>query len=313
MHTPRHCRFHGIRAHASIASLALASAVLGACDTKTNSAPAGSPTGTPPGDVTASGERPPSAPAASIPAPNTPSVAFVPADQRILIAKSMLRASRFAQAETALRVVLQDHPEDAQTLFLLGLSIHKQKRYAEAMLLFQQALASRRPFPELDHLFYVQGWCAYNLGDLPGARTAFEEHLRRVPGEADSVFGLGVIALDEDRLSDAERLLGQAIAMQAEDAQAGREVAKAHARMADVHLRRDNLAEARQSLRRALELYPDHYEAWAKMARVLERQGLIEEAAAARAEEQAAMIRVGRLGAGSNQDGALPAPAPGER
>jgi len=237
----------------------------------------------------------------------------VPVDQRILVAKSMLRASRFEQAETALRVVLQDHPEDAQTLFLLGLSIHKQKRYAEAMLLFQQALAARRSFPELDHLFYVQGWCAYNLGDLPGARAAFEEHLRRVPNEADSVFGLGVIALDEDRLSDAERLLGQAIAMQASNPRARREVAKAHARIADVHLRRDNLTEAMQSLRRALDLYPDHYEAWAKLARVLERQGLTEEAAAARAEEQAAMVRVGRLGAGSNQDGALPAPGPGER
>lgn len=294
MHTPRPCRPHGIRVLLAAASLVFAGAVLGACDTKTNSTPAGSP-------------------ADAAPPPGPGSAPFVPADQRILIARSMLRASRFEQAETALRVVLQEHPEDAQTLFLLGLSIHKQKRYAEALLLFQQALAVGRPFPELDYLFYVQGWCAYNLGDLPGARAAFEEHLRRVPNEADSVFGLGVIALDEDRLDDAERLLGRAIAMQAEAPRAQRDVAKAHARMADVHLRRDNLAEARQSLRRALELYPDHYEAWAKLARVLERQGLSEEAAAARAEEQAAMVRVGRLGAGSNQDGALPAPGPGER
>lgn len=227
----------------------------------------------------------------------------------------MLRNSRFDQAEAALRAIQRDHPRDAQTLFLLGLAVHKQKRYSEARLMFDQVIALGSPFPEQDHLPYAYGWCAYNLGDLARARACFEEHLQRVPSEPDSVFALGIIALDEARLDDAEQLLNRAISMQASAAQAGaagamRDTAKAHARLADLHIGRGDVAKGEYALRLALELHPDHYEAWAKLARVLERTGRAEEASEAREQELAAKVRVGRLGAGSNQDGALPVTEP---
>lgn len=227
----------------------------------------------------------------------------------------MLRNGRFEQAETALRTIQRDHPADAQTLFLLGLAVQKQKRYSDARALFDQVLALQSTFPEMEHLPYAYGWCAYNLGDLARARTSFEEHLQHVPGEPDSVFALGVIALDEDRLDDAERLLNLAVSMQASAVRAGapgamRDTAKAHARLADLHIGRGDVAKGEQALRLALKLHPDHYEAWAKLARVLERTGRAAEASGAREQELAAKVRVGRLGAGSNQDGALPVAEP---
>ncbi len=243
---------------------------------------------------------------AGLPRPPIPATSFVPADGRLVIARSMLRGSRFDQAETALRTILLTHPQDAQTLFLLGLAVQKQKRYSDARAIFEEVIDRGSPFPEIDHLPYAYAWCAYNVGDLSDAREAFEEHLRRVPEEPDSVFGLGVIALDDDRLDDAERHFTRAIELQASLPSAARDLAKAHARLADVHVRRDRTAEAEAALRTAVALYPDHYEAWAKLARILEREGKPESAAEARKEETAAMQRVGRLGDGSNQDNALP-------
>lgn len=206
----------------------------------------------------------------------------------------MMRAERFDSAEAALRGALAERKGDGQIAFLLGVAIQKQKRYADAKPYFEQALASKQSFPEVDYVFHFLGWCAYYLGDLALARDAFDEHLRRVPNEADSVFGLGVVALDDDRLDDAESAFTRAIAMQEKDPKAARDVAKAKARLGDVLVRREKLADAERVLRDAVTLYPDHYEAWAKLARVLDRLERPDEAAKARDEEKAAMARVGR-------------------
>ena len=52
-----------------------------------------------------------------------------------------------------------------------------------------------------------------------------------------------------------------------------KDVAKAHARLADVHLRRDELDAARSELRTATILWPQHYTAFYKLSRVLNRLG----------------------------------------
>ncbi len=276
--------------------------------------PANADSGPAPQDKSPSGHRPPGdAPRgaraelfAAMPRPPAPNRTFTPADNRIAIARQMLRATRYDQAELALRTILQAHPGDPQSTFLLAAAIQKQKRYTEARALFEQVIATNASFPEVDSVFYLLAWSAYYLGDLSLAQDAFSEHLRRVPTEADSVYGLGIIALDEDRLDDAERLLRQSQAMQGVDPRSVREVAKAHARLGDVFLRRGDLHEAERQLQSAVRLYPDHYEAWAKLSRVMDRLNRPADAQAARAQEQDAMRRVGRLGPGSNQDGALP-------
>ncbi|MDZ4754281.1 MAG: tetratricopeptide repeat protein [Phycisphaerae bacterium] len=227
--------------------------------------------------------------------PRPPERGFVSADNRIPQVKAMLRNNRFAQAEVLLGNIVKAHPGDPQSELLLGMAIHKQKRYGDARPHFARVIASRQAFPEVDHVFYLLGWCDYYLGELAGARKAFEEHQRRVPTEADSVFGLGLVAFDDGRVDDAKELFERAIAMQAGDPSAAREIAKAHARLGDVEVQRDELAAAETAFRRAVDLYPDHYEAWAKLARVLDRLGRGDDAAVARTQERAAMQRVGRV------------------
>ncbi len=127
--------------------------------------------------------------------------------------------------------------------------------------------------PEYHPTYHFRGWCLYWLGETGPARAAFKEHLRHAPTEGDSHFGLGVIDLDEDRLDDAERRFRRAIELQAGNPRRGKDVSKAHARLADIHIRRDDLPAARAELIAATGLWPEHYAAFYKLSRVLRRLG----------------------------------------
>lgn len=183
----------------------------------------------------------------------------------VLISRGQTDAAR-----ARLEAHLAGHPDDGQARFLLGLTYHREKRYALARPHFEAAAELE---PDYHPTYHFLGWCLYYLGDMPASRAAFEEHLRRVPGEGDSHFGLGLIALDEDRLADAEIRFRRAIELQASNPGRRRDVSKAHARLADVHIRRDELEAARRELETATALWPQHYTAFYKLSRVLNRLG----------------------------------------
>ena len=89
---------------------------------------------------------------------------------------------------------------------------------------------------------------------------------------------------EEDRLDDAEERLTTAIELETGNEASRREVAKAHARRADVHVRRSDYEKAKADLVIATTLYPDHYEAFHKLSRVYFRLG--DEKAAEEAQRQ---------------------------
>jgi tetratricopeptide (TPR) repeat protein len=182
----------------------------------------------------------------------------------------LIASHKTPEARTALETYRAEHPDDAHAEFLLGLSFHREKRYALARPYFERAV-------ELDHGFHPTwhflGWCCYYLGDRPAARQAFLEHLAYMPDEGDSTFALGMIALDENRLDDAERRFRTSIAVQADNPRRRREVAKAHARLGDVLLQRDDLQGALVELETAVRLWPQHYVAFFKLSRVHRRLG----------------------------------------
>jgi tetratricopeptide (TPR) repeat protein len=178
-------------------------------------------------------------------------------------------------ARDRLMSYLQQNPDDGRAEFLMGLSYHREKRYALARPRFERAVELT---PDYHPAYHFLGWCLYYLGELTPARTAFEQHLAWMPDEGDSHFGLGLIDLDEDRLDDAARRFRRAIELQADDPRRRKDVSKAHARLADVHIRRDEIEAARAELETATELWPQHYTAFYKLSRVLNRLGETEAA-----------------------------------
>ncbi len=227
----------------------------------------------------------PSAAAASVQVGVPP--ATVPVDPRVASIHARFRAGDFASAEAKCREWAAAAPGDARAAFYLGLALHKQKRYGDALPQLESAeRAAPDAFPERPHVPHYLGWCRLYLGDLAGAKVAFVEHARAFPDYDDTQFALGVIAFDEDRTADAERQFRRALALLEAQKGPARERAKCLARLGDCAMRRDDLAAAERDYRAALELWPDHHEAWAKLARVLDRTGKADEANAARTRQQ---------------------------
>ena len=217
-----------------------------------------------------------------------------PDDPRLDIAREFLRNHQYVQAEVILRTVLGENASIGRARMLLGITVQKQKRYAAALELLDEAIATGQPFPEAAHGEHFRGWCLYHLGHPKEAQTAFKAHVQAFPNEGDSHFGLGVIALEAGDLDAAQERLEHAIELQAPLPGRQREVAKAHARLGDVHFARSDLDVARESYHTAVIRWPDHYEAWAKLARVLDRLDRSDEAERARVEYEHALERSGR-------------------
>lgn len=206
-------------------------------------------------------------------------------DPRLPAVRELLRASKFAEAEPVARAWARERPSDPQAAFYLGLVLHKSKRHAEAQGLLERATAlPAEAFPEAVHANHYLGWCRYYLGDLAGAKAAFDAHASAFPRYDDDQFALGIIAYDEDRLDESEARFRRAIELLGASG-AARERAKNLARLGDVLLRRDRLAEAETCYREAIRLHELHGEAWSKLARVLDRQGRADEASATRARQ----------------------------
>lgn len=237
---------------------------------------------------------PPPGQAAGGPSGFSPKLATQVPD-RLSVVRRLLRDGQFAAAIPVAQAAVAAAPEDLRARFFLGLCLHKAKRYGEALPLLESVASAPAPgFPEAPHAVHYLGWCRYYLGDLPGARAAFQAHANAFPNYDDSHFGLGLVAFDEDRIAEAEQSFRRALELLGEQQGAARERAKNLARLGDVLLRQDRLPEAEQSYRRAVELHEDHYEAWAKLARLLDRLGRTDEAAAARARQAMVMARLGK-------------------
>jgi len=217
--------------------------------------------------------------------------------------RAALLAADFEAAGRMARRWADAQPGSARAAFYVGLSFHKQKRHAEALAFLERAEAAPDDdFPEAAHVPHYLGWCRYYLGDLAGAHRAFAAHAAAFPEYDDTQFALGLVAFDRDELDEAERRFRRALELlrrAAGDAAPGdaapgtaRERAKCLARLGDVALRRGDLESAERDARAAVELWPDHHEAWAKLARVLDRQGKAAEASAARSQQQSALARI---------------------
>jgi tetratricopeptide (TPR) repeat protein len=229
-----------------------------------------------------------------------------PDDPRIDIARRLLGSNQLSEALMVLKGVLDKRPDIGRAQFYMGVTLTKMKQYQQARPHFEQAIKSEQLFPERKHAHHFMGWASYHLGELDRSKAEFMEHLALVPDEPDSIFALGVIAFDSDDLDEAEARFKRAIELQQGPKADKRDVAKAWARLGDVSMRRDQGEAAEELYMKSLALYPDHYEVWAKLARVRDRIGKAREAESAREEEKHARERVTKRGADTDDSGPPP-------
>jgi tetratricopeptide (TPR) repeat protein len=185
-----------------------------------------------------------------------------------------LGSGNFAGCRAIASEVLANSPTPAtraRAEFVLGLGYHKAKQYADARTHFELAAAGAE-FTDKHALPYYQAWCCFWLGDMDSAERFFELHLTQRE-EGDSHFGLGVIALERGLQEPAEKQLTKALELfearvAAGNAVAARDVAKAHARLADVNLMAEDFEGAKQHLLLATQLDSNRSAVWYKLYQV---------------------------------------------
>ena len=214
--------------------------------------------------------------------------------QNLSVGAKLLAAGQFLDAEIVLRAILKEQPNCARAEFLLGVALLKQKQYAKARPLLEQSLARKQDFSGRKQVDHFLGWTCFYLGDLESAKRHFQSHVGAMPTADDSYYGLAVIAIEEDRMSDAQVALERAMELIGTAPDRNKDRAKVLARLGDVELRREKTSEALALYEEAATLWPDHYEIWGKLARVYDTLNRPTDAEQARAKQQEAMKRTGR-------------------
>lgn len=151
-----------------------------------------------------------------------------------------------------------------------GVRLFQQSNYPGAMQQFQQAIYAD---PNNADAYYNLAAVYHRLGKQQGQRPTLDQAeqlynqcLIRDPGHRDAYRGLAVLLVEENRSSDAFRLMQNWVAKQPTSADARIELARLNGEFGNNKAAEENLASA-------LAIDPDNARAWAALGKVREDVG----------------------------------------
>ena len=175
----------------------------------------------------------------------------------------LIQSDKTGAARVQLRQLMALEGESPHPLFLMGLSYHKEKKYTKAVEWFEKSTklnGDESPYPPT---FHFLGWSYYYLGEIEPSKKVFEQYLQLHPNEGDSLFALGLLAVESGNYEKAEGFYLKSIAAQEKNPKG---IAKAKARLGDVRVFENKVNKARDLYLEALTLDPDLYEAWFRLS-----------------------------------------------
>ncbi|MGV8997916.1 MAG: tetratricopeptide repeat protein [Parvibaculaceae bacterium] len=215
----------------------------------------------------------------------------------------LVKANKFGKAETAARALLEELPDDAETISMLAAVFVAQQKFpeAEAALRRSLELASTKPIPwvnlgrflqqhsrwgeALDHytratdLFPTHVIFAATLGQLlqragqfAKAEKAFRLASAAEPDNTHHFVNLGMVVLRQDRLDEAVSLFERAIALDPKNA-------AAHGNLGNVHQKRQDFAAAEKAYELASSLNPQDIITYVSLGMVKLKLGNMRDAA----------------------------------
>lgn len=216
----------------------------------------------------------------TIPEPATFDPAAQKLDPALVPAYRAMQSGKYDEARAAVDAYLASTGATArrgQAAFVTGMTYHRAKVYTAAIEHFLRALALEPGFAET---YYYAGFALFNVGRLDEARRALAVYARVHPDDHATTFARGLVEIEADRVTEAEAFLRRAIEL----ASAARAAAKGpssldgdlgryQARLGDVLVRVERLADARSAFAEATRLRPDSPEVWNKLAQTCERLG----------------------------------------
>ncbi len=197
----------------------------------------------------------------------------------ILFTKGDLTGAKAGYLQTLNTSVAEDPSELGYPNYRLASLLLLQGSLQEARRHVDQAIEDLRPnqsnYPYLTEAMDVRGDALMAAGDLDGARHAYNAALdiRKKMGAnglvADTKVSLAALAIEENRPSDAEDLVQQAIP-ELENEHATANASGARQVMTEALIKQGNFEQARAALRRAEELRGNHPDPMLRLAAVIE-------------------------------------------
>jgi tetratricopeptide (TPR) repeat protein len=177
----------------------------------------------------------------------------------------------YTAADQWLTKSVQLDPTDAHARYYLGRAKYNQKRFVDAVRIFQECLdRDPRNAKAADYL----GLSYEALGRNEDAMAAYRKAIELDSGAArnpEPYLNLGILLVDNDRPGDAVQYLSQAAKIGPGDWRAHRGLGKAY-------LQLNRLPEAQVELRKAVELAPENGPLHFLLAQALRKSGLEEQA-----------------------------------
>lgn len=161
--------------------------------------------------------------------------------------------------------------KDAVALNLRGIRYIDEGKYDKAIQAFDQSLEAS---PSVPSVLFNRAEAKRLAGDCTGARADLMEALRLVPGEADYLHALGLVAYDEDDFSSALEWYSKALLADPDHSSAWNDSGV-------VHFRRGDFPAARTAFEMAVAKESGSAEAWYNLADTYEELGLKSERARA--------------------------------
>ena len=215
----------------------------------------------------------------------------------------LYKANKRGQAESACHALLDEMPDDAETLSILAAVLIDRRSFAEAETALRRAheLAPHSPIPwtnlgrffqqhnrwgeALDH--YTQaaarfpnnptfsatlGQICQRAGHFAEAENAFRRASRLQPQNAAMIVNIGMVVLRQDRVDEAAELFKHAIAMNPQ-------LAAAYGNLGNAEQKRGDLAAAEAAYDKAVSLDPKDALTYVSLGLVKLRRGDAREAA----------------------------------
>lgn len=178
----------------------------------------------------------------------------------------------FGSARVRVRQRMDAQGEHSQGYFIMGLSYHNEKRYAKAADWFSRATEFQdEVYPPAWHFL---GWATYYLGHASQSKEAFQRFLILQGDEPDSMFALGLIAMDDGQPQKAMEWFQQSIDMCKGNQQLMQSIAsKSLARMSDVLESQGRSGDAVVMYLRAITLNPRLYEVYHRLSNIYRKRG----------------------------------------
>ena len=167
--------------------------------------------------------------------------------QHIERARLLLSQHRYKDAETQAGIVLQQDPNDAEALQIIGHCRLDNKQYDEALKIFKQCIGLQ---PDDDYVLYLLAFCYYRKHEIDTAQKYLEQAIAMFPYNAGYFSLLSNIHATERRYADALYAANQGLQINAED------IGCLNARSAAL-FRLNKKEEAYETINEALQVNPE--------------------------------------------------------